>query len=140
MSEEEHATWKDLARTFLLIAGIAGTLWGGGTWVYSMTELVATKTYHDADRDAMLEKIDQELIAPLRKSAENTEASAVVQRIQNILDLKCRAEVPAAVDEILAAQLARYKELTKREFGRGRCVNGKRVTEYEVVEDGSPIH
>ena len=131
---DDHATWKDLANRVILVGGVIGVLWGGGTWFYSMTELIATKTYHDEDREAMLQKIDQELITPLRKSAENTEASAVVQRIQNILDLKCRTDgqIPIEVENILQAQLARYKELMKRDFNVGGCRDGQRVTAYEM--------
>lgn len=136
MSDKEHATPLDLVKTILVIGGLIGMLWGAGTWIYDMTSLIATKEYHDVDREAMLKRIDDELISPLRKSAENTEASAIVQRIQNILDLKCRAEVPQSVEEILQAQLQRYQELTGRRFGIGGCRDGKRVTSYEL-ESGS---
>lgn len=131
---EEHATWKDLANRVILVGGVAGVLWGGGTWFYSMTELVATKEFHTQDRDAMLEKIDKELIQPIRKSAENTEASAVVTRIQNILDLKCRTDgrIPLEVENILQKQLDRYEELMDRKFNVGGCRDGQRVTAYEM--------
>jgi hypothetical protein len=131
--QKEHATLMDVLNKIVLAGAVVGVLYGAGTWVYDMTSLVATKEYHAQDRDAMLEKIDKELIAPVRKSAENTEAGTIVGRIQNILDLKCRTQIPIEVENILQAQIARYKELMGRDFNVGGCRDGKRVTSYEMT-------
>ena len=133
--EDSHASILDVAKTIAILGGCIGVLYGGGSWVYSMTELLATKTYHDTDRALMIEQINKQVseqLAPIKASAENTEAGAVVQRVQNILDLKCRTHVPQAVEDILQAQLARYTELTGRQFNVGQCIDGRRVTDYEL--------
>ena len=134
--KKEHATLFDVLNKIIIVGGVVGVLWGGGAWIYSMTELVATKEYHNNDREETVQQlIDQidEAIAPVKASAENTEASAVVSRIQNILDLKCKAEIPMAVENILQDQLDRYEELMDRKFNVGGCRDGKRITVYEMT-------
>jgi len=116
-------TILDLVKIITVIGGAIAMLVGGGRWVYSMTELIATKAY-------VIEYGEQQM-GPVRTVLVNVETSAVVQRIRGLLDLRCAAlqdgtwtnELQSTLDE----QVNRYFELTGRHFNIGRCENGVRV-------------
>ena len=128
----EKTTILDLAKYITVIGGCLAALYGGGNWVYNTLNLIATKEYHNAATENQLE--------PVLTSVEQIEASVLVPRIKNILDLKCanNGVIPEEVESILQRSINRYQEIEKRTYNVGRCKNGQRVTNYYVEgEDGS---
>ena len=120
----KNTTVLDLAKYLMVIGGALTALYGGGVWVYNTLDLLATKEYHDSST-----KND---LAPVLSSVEQIEASVLVPRIKNILDLKCttNGDIPIEVENILQRSIKRYEEIEKRTYNVGRCENGKRVTGY----------
>jgi hypothetical protein len=118
---EEHPYLK-LAGKITTYGGAIAILAVGGSWVYDITDNLATKEYH--------EHSIIEVIAPIQKSLENNEAASLVQRIQNILDIKCRTNT-TDLDRLLRELRDRYTELVARTFAIGGCRDGKRITIWD---------
>jgi hypothetical protein len=133
----EHASILDVAKVVATLGLAIGILYGAGSWAFKMTTLLATKEYHIESQDEFSKQLDITL-APIQKSIENTETSATVIRIQNILDLRCASQIPDAIEAILQEQMTRYHELTGRIFNPGGCKDGERTTNFPARTDSTP--
>lgn len=101
------------------IHGALGLLTAAGGVVaicWSAFNAIATKDFHHED------------LAPMQRSIENIEASAVVQRIRGLLRSRCAGNFPPELQALLQEQLTRYEELTGRQFRQGSCENGQWIT------------
>ena len=94
------------------IIGVCTGVIALGGFAWSVIQEVATKEYHD------------ETLTPLVKSVENIEASAVVTRIRGLYRSRCGSSWNPDLQDLLDAQLKRYRELTDREFRPGECRDG----------------
>lgn len=121
---EEHPYLK-LAGKITTYGGAIAILAVGGGWLYDITDNLATKSYHDTGIEAV--------IAPIQKSLENTEAAVLVQRITNILNIRCRTGT-TDLDPLLRELRDRYTELVSRTFAMGGCRDGVRVTIWDDPE------
>jgi hypothetical protein len=118
--EKRHASPLDIVKTLIIYGSAIGLIVGGATWTYQMTQLIATKTYHEQDQDKFEKKFSGQL--------DNIEVGVIVKRIQGILIAKCQSGT-TGLDEILFEQLGRYRKLASREYSVGECEDG---TEPEV--------
>lgn len=113
--EKLHASPLDIVKTLIIFGSAIGLIVGGATWTYQMTQLIATKNYHEQDQDQFEQKFSGQL--------DNIEVGVIVKRIQGILNAKCQSGT-TSLDEILFEQLGRYRKLAKREFTVGECEDG----------------
>ena len=125
MSEETKHPYLKLATTITTVGGAIGFLWLGGMWIYDITDNLATKEYH--------EHSIVEVLGPIQKSVENNEAAALVPRITNILNVRCKTGT-RDLDQVLDTLRSRYKELMERNFDMGGCRNGERISRWEMDE------
>lgn len=115
-------TWLKWVGGFVTLATAVSLLFGAITLTLQALDRIATKEYHDIS------------LQSFEGSLNNIEAAAVVQRLQNLLQIRCRADPnlwPHDLDELINEQRARYRELMDREFGVGSCRDGEYRTRYE---------
>ena len=132
MAESQHP-WLKLATTITTIGGAIAILYMGGGWIMDMTELIATKEYHDASMHQQEVGVQKQLEL-IQTNVAQVEAGMAVPRIQNILNLKCSTEgdIPIEVERILQRSIDRYEEIEERKFDTGECIDGRYVTTYEA--------
>lgn len=120
----EHPYLK-LATTITTVGGAIAMIYIGGQWIYDISENLATKEYHEHSMT--------EVLAPIQKSVENNEATSLVPRIQNILNIRCKTGT-RDLEPVLEQLRTRYKELMDREFDMGGCRDGERITRWEMED------
>jgi hypothetical protein len=114
--------------TILTVGGmlIAALVWGGDVWesIAKMTHINETRAYHDANLI--------EVLGPIQKSVEGNESAGLVIRLRNVLNLRCRTNT-RDLDDLIDQLRGRYSELNEgRVFDAGSCLDGKRVTRFEM--------
>lgn len=127
-------TVVDLGALIVKVGAVVGVLAGGAAWVYEMTELIATKDYHEADIMNLRKELDAKAEAR-QAQVDNIEAGAVVQRINGLVAAKCSTGT-RDLDVILYQQLLRYRELANRDFSIGPCPDGRPVPNIPELPDG----
>jgi len=116
--ETRHASPLDIVKTLIIYGSAVGLLVGGATWTYQMTQLIATKTYHEADQEVMAEQIQEAMtmaIEPVKESAYNSETEAIITRILRLHGMKCDGSTDEW-DSTIRQQKRRFKKLTGNAF------------------------